>query len=92
MAIEKKQANAQIRRITPTQGGGMGIYATEVLWHGQEVMLVNQEQTKEPEDTSRPRLAEESELCHEWIEEGNPQDLGGGIQTAPESPLLWGTQ
>ena len=43
---------AQIRRIPHTKGGGMGIYATEDIWHGQEVMLVNQEQPSNPDDTS----------------------------------------
>ena len=47
MATQEEQANAQLRRIPLAQGGGMGIYATEDIWHGQEVMLVNQEQTNE---------------------------------------------
>ena len=64
----------------------MGIYATEDIWHGQEVMLVNQEQPSDPEDTSRLRVEEESELCHEWVGEGNPQDLGR-VQMTPARPL-----
>ena len=54
MAIVEEQANAQIRRIPHTKGGGMGIFATEDIWHGQEVMLVNPEQTTDPEENSRP--------------------------------------
>jgi hypothetical protein len=54
MAIVEEQANVLIRRIPLAQGGGMGIYATEDIWNGQEVMLVNQEQTTDPEENSRP--------------------------------------
>ena len=59
MATQEEQANAQLRRIPLAQGGGMGIYATEDIWHGQEIMLVNQEQTNDPEEDSRHSLVEE---------------------------------
>ena len=62
MAPQEEQANAQLRRIPLAQGEGMGIYATEDIWHGQELMLVNQEQTNDPEENSRLRLVEGSEL------------------------------
>jgi hypothetical protein len=76
MEILEEQANAQIRWIMLAQGGGSGIYATDDIWHGQEVMLDNQEQTTDSEENSRPRLVDESELCHEWDGEGNPQSQG----------------
>ena len=65
----------------------MGIYATENIWHGQEVMLVNQEQTSDPEKDSRLGLVEESELSHEWDEDGNPQGLGEGTEGSRDSPM-----
>ena len=39
MATQEKHANAQLRRIPLAQGGGMGSYATEDIWHGQEMLV-----------------------------------------------------
>jgi hypothetical protein len=62
----------------------MGIYATEDIWYGQKVMLVNQKQTSDPEEDFRLRLVKKSELRHEWDEDGNPQVLGEeGSQALP---------
>ena len=49
-------------------------------------MLVNQKQPSKPEDTFRPSLEEESKLCHEWVGEGNTQDLGAGTDGSREPP------
>ena len=54
-------------------------------------MLVNQEQTNDPEEDSRHSLVEESELSQEWDEDGNPQSQRK-IQKAPESLLPRGLQ
>ena len=62
----------------------MGIYATEDIWHGQEVMLVNQEQPSDPDDTSRKSTAEATELNQEGVEEGNPQESGAGMDDSRE--------
>ena len=64
----------------------MGIYATEVVWHGQEVMMVNQEQTNDSEEDSQHSLVEESELSQEWDEDGNPQGQGGDTEGSREPP------
>ena len=91
MALKEEQANAQLRRIPLVQGGGMGIYAAEDIWHGQEVLLVNQEQTNDSAEDSRHSLVEERELSQEWDEDGDPQGQGQ-IQKAPESLLPRGIQ
>ena len=64
----------------------MGIYATENIWHGQEVVLVNREQTNDPEEGPRLRLVEESELSQEWEEDGNPQGQGEDTEDPREPP------
>ena len=86
MATQEEQANAQLRRIPLAQGGEMGIYATEDIWHGQEVMLVNQEQTNDPEEDSRHSSVEERELSQEWEEDGNPQGQGEDTEGPREPP------
>ena len=66
----------------------MGIYATEDIWHGQEVMMVNQEQTNKPEENSLLRLVEESEpSCGMRM---GTHRAWGRIQKAPERLLLRG--
>ena len=64
----------------------MGNYATENIWQGQKVMLVNQEQTSDPEENSRLGLVEKSELSHEWDEAGNPLGLVEGTEGSREPP------
>ena len=76
MVTQEEQAIAQIRRISLVQGNGMGIYATEDIWHGQEAMLANQEHTSDPEEDSRLEPVEKRELSHEWDEIRNPLGLG----------------
>ena len=82
--MQEEQANAQLRWIPVAQGGGTGIYATEDIWHGQKVMLVNQEQTKDLEEDPRHSLVEESELSQEWEEDGNPQGQGADTEGSRE--------
>ena len=64
----------------------MGIYATEDIWHGQEVMLVNQEQTNDPEEDPWHSWVEERELSQEWKEDGNPQGQREDTEGPHEPP------
>jgi hypothetical protein len=87
MAIVEELANAQIRRIPHTKGGGMGIFATEDIWHGQEVMLVNREQPSEPEDTSWASTAEAPQPSQKEVGKGNQQEPGAGVDPTVYSPM-----
>ena len=91
MEIVEEQANAQIRRIPHIKGGGMGIFATEDIWHGQEVMLVNREQPSEPEDTFWASTAEAPQLSQEGVGRGTCRNRGR-VWTTPVSPRIWSGQ
>ena len=43
MAGHEDMANCKIRRMSGSQGGGLGVYATEDIEYAQELLIVNQE-------------------------------------------------
>jgi hypothetical protein len=47
MSVAEPLADCQIRRFPRSQGGGLGLYATEDIWHGQELLVVNREYCQE---------------------------------------------
>ena len=50
--------NCRIRGIPKQQGGGLGVYAEDEIWHGQELLLVNREYPMEEEPTARENIPE----------------------------------
>ena len=67
MAGHEDLANCRIRCIPKQQGGGLGVYALDEIWHGQELLLANREYNMEREATAREDVAEE-------IEDGMEED------------------
>ena len=45
MAGHEDLANCRIRSLPKSQGGGLGVYAEDEIWHGQELLLANCENT-----------------------------------------------
>ena len=43
MAGHEDMANCKIRRMPGSQGGGLGVYATEDIEYAQELLTVNRE-------------------------------------------------
>ena len=43
MAGHEDMANCEIRRMPCSQGGGLGVYATEDIEYAQELLIVNRE-------------------------------------------------
>ena len=41
MAGHEDLANCRIRSLPKSQGGGLGVYAEDEIWHGQELLLAN---------------------------------------------------
>ena len=53
MAGHEDLANCRIRSIPKSQGGGLGVYAEDEIWHGQELLLANRDYPTEEEATAR---------------------------------------
>ena len=58
MAGHEDLANCRIRCIPKQQGGGLGVYALDEIWHGQELLLANREYPMEGEATARENIPE----------------------------------
>ena len=58
MAGHEDLANCRIRGIPKQQGGGLGVYAEDEIWHEQELLLANQEYPMEGEATARENIPE----------------------------------
>ena len=61
MAGHENLANCRIRGIPKQQGGGLGVYAENEIWHGQELLLANREYPMEGEATAREKMPEITE-------------------------------
>ena len=56
MAGHEDLANCRIRNIPKSQGGGLGVYAEDEIWHGQELLLANRDYPTEEEATARENI------------------------------------
>ena len=61
MARHEDLANCRIRCLPKQQGGGLGVYALDEIWHGQELLLANREYPMEEEATAREKMPENTE-------------------------------
>ena len=66
MAGHEDLANCRIRGIPKQQGGGLGVYALDEIWNGQELLLANREYPTDGEATAREDI---SEVIEEDIED-----------------------
>ena len=48
----------RIRSIPKSQGEGLGVYAEDEIWHGQELLLANRDYPTEEEATARENIPE----------------------------------
>ena len=71
MAEHEDLANCRIRCIPKQQGGGLGVYALDEIWNGQELLLANHEYPMEGEATAREDISE-------IIEDGMEDDVVSG--------------
>ena len=64
MAEHEALANCKIRRMPVSQGGGLGVYATEDIEYAQELLIVNRECptiVEEEPQVEAPRLDEQAQ-------------------------------
>ena len=61
MAGHEDLANCRIRGIPKQQGRGLGVYAEDEIWHGQELLLANREYPMEGEAAAREKISEVTE-------------------------------
>ena len=91
MARHKDLANCRIRCIPKQQGGGLGVYALDEIWNGQELLLANREYpTNRAEASSKDISTPRSE-----VQEENREDIdvlsireGNGIRNRWEQGCL----
>ena len=81
IAGHENLANCRIRSIPKPQGGGLGVYAEDEIWHRQELLLANRENPMEGEATARENI-------HELLEDGtDDEEVLGADDTTGEVAL-----